>query len=165
MEGFCQLASVLPESTHLAPTPAVSRPRMNSPRKSSVPEVPSVIFTPFAVPSAGDQLAGHEVQKNAITAPRGTERPFKSFKSATIAFQASFESVCQETTSERAVKAAYEYERVASVTKKTIAEIAGFLYSERKLPMDLGCSWIFGSDYNAIFAEFHMNARMSPSMF
>lgn len=106
--AFCQLASQRHASTPLAPTQAVSSPRMNSPRKSNVPDVPSVFFTPLVVPSAGDQLVGHEVQKKAITAPCGTERPFRSFKSATIAFQASFESVCPAMTSVSAVNAAYE---------------------------------------------------------
>ena len=125
---------------------------MNSHRKSRVPEVPSVFFTPFAAPSAGDQFVGHEVQKKAMTAPVGTAREFRSFKSATIRFQASLVSVCHEVTSVNATNAAYEYERVTSVTKNTTAEIAGFLYSEMKLPMgtmDYGQG--FHAYYNVIF--------------
>lgn len=108
---------------------------MNSPRKSSVQEVPSVFFTPFAVPFAGDQLAGQELQKNAITAPCGTVRPFRSFRFDTMAFHASFERRSHVPTPVSETKAAYEYESVRSVTKNATAERTDFPYLAKIFPM------------------------------
>ena len=154
--AHCPVQSVLPGSTFLAHAPAESSPRMNSPRKSRVAEVPSVFFTPFEVPSAGDQFAGQEVQKNAITAPVGTERPFKSSRFETIAFHASLVSACPAVTGKREENAAYAEESPTRVVKNTAAEIAGFLYSEMKLAIPE--TIIDHHDCNVIFTYFHTNA-------
>ncbi len=101
-DAFCELPRVRPESTPLPP----SNPRMNSPRKSSVPEVPSVFFTPFAVPSAALHPVGQDEPKNAMTPPVGTVFEFKSFRFATIKFHAEALSGSFALTGERGEKAA-----------------------------------------------------------
>ncbi len=91
VEPSCKLQSVLDVSTFLPP----SNPRMNSQRKSNVVRDPSVFFTPFGVPSAGDQPAGQDDPTKAITQPVGTTAAsFESMvpKSVTILFHSMEES-------------------------------------------------------------------------